>query len=486
MATGKSGDIRRRWELRVLVALPAVWILFAAVEGFLAIQMTLAAVAARSSSGPVDRVRLIVIGGGSLLALVCGASLALAVTRPMRDLLRKIQYRLRGDAAVDLTGGNELRQLSNAFDDMLLSFDKFVSDTHIVDGMPLGILVLDGNDAVVRANAEAQRLFPAHDVLAGKTLGDLCAEGAGHLLGEALSAVRRGATPLDIDPATLFGAQNPSSPEPKYVVTLQPTTTVGEVVVAIRDLNQIASIRGQIQRVDQLAALGAHVASLAHEIGGGLMGIQMLIEALEPPGEDERRLHDKLRSEVERAARLLAEIRMFGQASARDRVACRLDRLVEETLWMVEPRFTDKHLSIDKRLSHDIPSVLVDRDRVTQAVLNVVTNAFEATPKHGAIALVVERVDEGVVVKVANSGSYIPPEERDKVFTLFFTTKRGGSGFGLPQARRALVDHGGDITVTSSPETGTEFTLRFPEHTSMPDPGPSYPSHPSATHAIDH
>ena len=474
MATRKSGDIRRRWELRVLVALPAVWILFAAVEGFIAIQMTLGALAARSGLPQVDRVRLIVIGVSSLLALACGTSLALAVTRPMRDLLRKIQHRLRGDAAVSLTGGNELRQLSNAFDDMLLSFDKFVSDTHIVDGMPLGVLVLDKNDTVVRANAEAGRLFAAHRPLPGKTLRDLCADGAEPLLSEALSAVRSGATPLDIDPAMLFGKPADPSAEPKYVVTLQPTTRVGEVVMDVRDLQQVATIRGEIQRVDQLAALGAHVASLAHEIGGGLMGIQMLIESLEPEGDDERRLHDKLRSEVERAGRLLAEIRMFGQATTRDRVPCRLDRLVEETLWMVEPRFAEKRLTIDKRLDHAVPPVLVDRDRITQAVLNVVTNAFEATPKHGAIAVAVERARDSVNVKVANSGSFIPPEARDKVFTLFFTTKRGGSGFGLPQARRALADHGGDITLSSSPETGTEFTLRFPEHTSMPDPGPSF------------
>ena len=479
MATRKSGDIRRRWELRVLVALPAVWILFAAVEGYLAIQWTLAAAGVESGSSSVDRVRLVVVGVGSLLGLACGTSLALAVTRPMRDLLRKIQHRLRGDAAVNLTG-NELRQLSNAFDDMLLSFDKFVSDTHIVDGMPLGIVVFDKANTVVRANVEAERLFPAHQPLVGKPLRAICAEGVEALLEEALTAVRSGATPMDIEPATFFRASNESASEPKYIVTLQPTTTVGEIVMAIRDLDQIATIRGQIQRVDQLAALGAHVASLAHEIGGGLMGIQMLIEALEPEAEEDRRLHGKLRSEVERAARLLAEIRMFGQASARDRVLCRLDRLVEETLWLVEPRFADKHLTVDKRFDHGVPAVLVDRDRVTQAVLNVITNAFEATPKHGAIAVIVERADDSILVRVGNSGSFIPPEAREKVFTLFFTTKRGGSGFGLPQARRALVDHGGEITLASSPETGTEFTLRFPEHTTAPDSAPSYQPHQSA------
>src|SRR5207248_2975241 len=98
---------------------------------------------------------LAVIGIGSAAALGLGIAFAVAVTRPMRDLLHKIQYRLHGTAAVDLAGANEMRQLSNAFDNVLLSFDKFVSDSHIIDGMPVGILVVNGDDVVVRANLEA-------------------------------------------------------------------------------------------------------------------------------------------------------------------------------------------------------------------------------------------------------------------------------------------------------------------------------------------
>jgi PAS domain-containing protein len=192
----RKGDIRRRWELRVLVALPAVWILFAAVEGYLAIEM--ASDALRSSTpGPgLDRVRILIIGVGSLLGLACGTALALAVTHPMRDLLRKIQHRLQGDAAVDMTGGNELRQLSNAFDHMLLSFEKFVSDTHIVDGMPLGIVVVDRNDMIVRANGEALRLLPSPAVDEARRFGearrvrDICPDGMADRLTEALKSVR--------------------------------------------------------------------------------------------------------------------------------------------------------------------------------------------------------------------------------------------------------------------------------------------------------
>jgi signal transduction histidine kinase len=201
------------------------------------------------------------------------------------------------------------------------------------------------------------------------------------------------------------------------------------------------------------------------------MGIQMLIEALEPRTPADIKLHDKLRSECERAARLLTEIRTFGQASARERVACNLGRLVEEILWMLEPRLITKQVKVEKQLNLDIPPILVDRDRIVQALLNIVNNAFEATPAEGKVTVAVGRDGDATVVKIANTGSFIPPEEQQKIFTLFYTTKRGGSGFGLPQAQRAVADHGGEIEVRSSREQGTEFVLRFPDQATVSDAG---------------
>ena len=485
MAKAKSGDIRRRWELRVLVALPAMWVLFAAVEGYLTIQMTGSALGLVNAlaSPSLDRVRVIIIGGGSLAALACGAGLALAVTKPMGELMRKIQHRLHGDAAVSMTSGNEVQQLSNAFDTMLLSFEKFVSDTHIVDGMPIGIIVLDGTDRIVRANSEAERLLGAETVLEGRRLEDVCPAGMDERLASVLKAVRDGATPTEITSEVILGPE-PGGGEPTTTVALHPTTTVGEVVVVIRDLKHLETIRGQMQRVDQLAALGAHMASLAHEIGGSLMGIQMLIEALEPRTPSEIKLHDKLRDETERAARLLTEIRTFGQASARERVMCNLGRLVDEIVWMIEPRFVRKHITVERRVNVDLPMILIDRDRIVQAILNVVTNAFEATPAEGTVSVSVLHEEQATVVHIANTGSFIPPEERDRIFALFHTTKRGGSGFGLPQARRALSDHGGDIELTSSREKGTAFTLRFPDQAVVSEASSEPLARPSSSQRV--
>jgi signal transduction histidine kinase len=97
-------------------------------------------------------------------------------------------------------------------------------------------------------------------------------------------------------------------------------------------------------------------------------------------------------------------------------------------------------------------------------------NAFEATPAGGRVTVEVGEekapADGGfsaaVAVRIANSGSHIPPAALDRVFELFYTTKKGGSGLGLPVAARAVADHGGKISVRSSAAEGTEFTVLVP------------------------
>ncbi|MBI3400880.1 MAG: PAS domain-containing protein [Acidobacteria bacterium] len=461
-----SGDIRRRWELRVLIALPAVWVLLAAVEGYLAVDMTALALGYVRSASPnalaVDKVRLLVIGIASLASLALGVAFAVAITQPMRQLLQRIQRRLHGTAE-SLTTTNEIQQLSNAFNDMLLSFDKFVTDSQIIKGLPVSVLVVNDADVVTRANMEAHRLFrAARGALVGSRLSELCPPGMSPRLREALTGVRNAGMSIDVPAETLLGTEGHLAGSRK-LMTLEPTAITDEVVVSIRDLEHLDTIRGRIQRVDQLAALGAHVASLAHEISGALMRVQLLLDLVQPQALDESGVHNKLHEEVERAVRLLAEVRTFGQVNARERVACNLAHLTEDTLWALDTRFSEKQLTVVKRLNPDLPAVVVDRDRVIQAVLNVVTNAFEATPPAGTVTVAMERVEGATLIKIHNTGSFIPPEERQKIFTLFFTTKRSGSGFGLSMARRALLDHGGDIEVTSSPEGGTEFILRFPD-----------------------
>jgi signal transduction histidine kinase len=101
-----------------------------------------------------------------------------------------------------------------------------------------------------------------------------------------------------------------------------------------------------------------------------------------------------------------------------------------------------------------------------QAILNLVTNALEAMKSEGKsgamLRLKAERSGDNVAVEIADNGPGIPPEVRDKVFQLYFTTKERGSGIGLALTYRAVQLHNGTVDFTSELGRGTTFRLQFP------------------------
>jgi signal transduction histidine kinase len=104
----------------------------------------------------------------------------------------------------------------------------------------------------------------------------------------------------------------------------------------------------------------------------------------------------------------------------------------------------------------------MDVDLVKQALLNIVLNGVQAMPEGGILTVATRRDGEGGLIMVRDQGPGIPPEIHDKVFNLYFTTKKGGSGIGLAMAYRVVQLHHGSLEFTSVPENGTTFYLRFP------------------------
>jgi len=109
-----------------------------------------------------------------------------------------------------------------------------------------------------------------------------------------------------------------------------------------------------------------------------------------------------------------------------------------------------------------IPEVFVDRDLLKQAVLNLVLNAVDAMPGGGQLQLTLSRRGEMAEITVGDTGKGIPPELRQKVFQLFFTTRPGGSGIGLASTFRIVQLHNGSINFTSEVGRGTTFRIELP------------------------
>lgn len=476
--------VRRATGIRLTIFLPLFLMGVVLAVALWAMRLTTVSVGkSRISQLPVAEIQalretaFLVIGIGGGVALLVGIILAIAISRPIRTLLERVERTIPASLPrPPVTKIDELSNLSNTLNHLLLSFEKYARVSDIFERLPEGILAASPTGEIMSANAEAQRILgQGPDGLLGKRLVDLLESDQaenGLFLSLWQSAV-------DLTPTTFpqLTLQRKDGARVQVRGSLALAESGGgggdAVVLTVQDLARVRTIQGEVRRVDQLAALGALGASIVHEIGGAVLAIQTLMDLIAPQISQQSpqyRYVEKIQGELDRIRRLADEIRTLAQVEIREPVPCQVERLVAEALWLAETRYREKGITATTRIAPALPSLLGDPDRLNRAFLNVLINAFEATPPGGRIT--VEVADEGapddlgvgrvLAVRIANTGSYVPPADLDRIFDLFYTTKKAGSGLGLPVAARAVADHGGKITVRSSPEEGTEFTLVLP------------------------
>jgi len=139
-----------------------------------------------------------------------------------------------------------------------------------------------------------------------------------------------------------------------------------------------------------------------------------------------------------------------------------MQELVREIVELAGPQTKAANIQMTVHEEAGGVEVRVDRDLLKQAMLNVVVNAIQAMPKGGELHFDASANEETAELRISDSGEGIPDELREKIFRLYFTTKRQGSGIGLAMTFRIVQLHDGTIDFTSEPGKGTTFLIRLP------------------------
>jgi signal transduction histidine kinase len=171
---------------------------------------------------------------------------------------------------------------------------------------------------------------------------------------------------------------------------------------------------------------------------------------------------DVIGSEIRRLDRVVQTLVDFTRPVDLRLADLDMRKLVDEVVMLAAPAAEQHKVRIERQPSPEPLLARMDVDLVKQALLNIVLNGVQAMPDGGALTIATRRDGEGGLITVRDQGAGIPPEIRDKVFNLYFTTKKGGSGIGLAMAYRVVQLHHGNLEFTSEPEHGTTFYLRFP------------------------
>lgn len=242
--------------------------------------------------------------------------------------------------------------------------------------------------------------------------------------------------------------------------------TIWQLLRRAREEREV--ITASMARVEQLACLGEIAAGLTHEIRNPLAAIMAALETiLEEPGMGtlpQRTVLVQMHKELKRVHSTLDRLLSLARPPQPHRVPVELEKLLVEVSTLFTPRAHRRKIQFSLEVDKPLPTVRADPNLLTQAFMNLLTNAFQAVAPNGKVWLKATPFPQrdGVAVIVEDDGPGIPPENLPRIFDPFFTTKEGGTGLGLPIVRQIVTQHGGEVTVDSQPGAGTRVLVLLP------------------------
>jgi PAS domain S-box-containing protein len=342
----------------------------------------------------------------------------------------------------------------------------------VVESLREGLIGLDPEGRITAWNATMERWsgIPGAE-MTGRALLDVNPNFKHEVVAEPLRRLLRG----EIEELKLDAVEHETLRRGRVVwnvsgsLVRQDGRPAGAVLL-IEDITQRVGLERATQQSEKLAALGTLAAGLAHELNNpiGIISTRaelMLLDAEaralpEDVAEDLR----VIQRHAQRVARITQGLLSFARSSSGQPGRVDLNRVVEETLLLVEKMIATGGVVIRRALAPDLPPVWGDANALQQVVMNLLTNARDAVKGGGEISIETSATPEAsgrVQLVVHDTGRGIPPEVLPKVFDPFFTTKAEGTGLGLSISYGIVRDHRGTVDVRSTPGEGTTFVLTF-------------------------
>jgi signal transduction histidine kinase len=247
------------------------------------------------------------------------------------------------------------------------------------------------------------------------------------------------------------------------------STQIGALLI-MRDAESVRRIGDEIEMSRRLSASGRVTGGVAHEVKNPINAIvlhlQLLQNKLSLPDPDTRRHMDIIGSEIHRLDRVVQTLVDFMRARELHLVEVDLRRLLDEVALLAGPESEQLGVTIEQDMPPEPLPIKADLDFMKQALLNVVINGVQAMPQGGVLTISARQDEDVVLAEVRDRGTGIPREVQEKIFELYFTTKKDGNGIGLAQTYQILQWHYGSVEFESTEGEGTTFRFRIPLATS--------------------
>ena len=241
------------------------------------------------------------------------------------------------------------------------------------------------------------------------------------------------------------------------------------VIISVRDITVERKLEQQVVQSERLAAMGAMIGGVAHELNNPLTSIMGVSELLQDTETNEvsRKQLAMLQQQARRAAEIVQNLTYFSRPPAPGKSRINLVEVVERTLNLHAYSLRKNNITVDFLKDAGVPYALGDPHQLMQVFLNLIVNAEQAireTRDKGTLRIRLGKGDNSVWVSLHDDGPGIPKESLASIFDPFYTTKRPGrgTGLGLSICKSVMKEHNGSVEAANSPEGGSVFTVTLP------------------------
>jgi len=228
---------------------------------------------------------------------------------------------------------------------------------------------------------------------------------------------------------------------------------------------RIIAIEEQLRRSEKLSTLGEMAAMLAHEIRNPLGSIRGTAEILRDdyrPGDPKHEFIEIQIKETERLNHVVEDFLRMARQQPVELRDCSIREELETIVTLVAKDAQDRGISLRLESNAEEAITRGDGEKLRQAFLNIVINALQATPSGGSVGIVLNRTESGFEISFRDSGSGIDPDNLQRIFEPFYTTKPDGTGLGLAVTRKIIEGHGGRLDIESDVGQGTTVSVSLP------------------------
>src|ERR1700691_1180483 len=411
----------------------------------------------------------------SVVAIFCSLVLAAVVSNvalgPLKAIARNLDSASAGDLLSTEESGSEdevglvslkIAHLGRQIRDTNQIFSALKDNVEqVMTKLQDGLMLFTRDSRVVLVSASAEKFLgrPRREIL-GRTAAEIFSDGT--VLGAVVLPAFQKQRPLvQYD----FEAVDGRRVQVSLDFIQEKGTPIG-ALLTMRDAESVRRLEDEIEISRRLSASGRLTRGVAHEVKNPINAIvlhlQLLQNKMQQDDPESRRHVDIIGNEIRRLDRVVQILVDFTRPHDLHLEDTDLRKIFEEVVMLSAPDTEQHGVTVKRKLGTEPLGVKVDVDVMKQAILNVIINGMQAMPQGGTLTISARRYEDSVITEVRDQGVGIPHELQEKIFELYFTTRKGGSGIGLAQTYQALQWHYGSIDFETVEGRGTSFRLRLP------------------------